>query len=117
MIEEYFHLDKICSIISRNKFKRVVLQFPDDLLHLSTTTYSTIRSILLKESNDLELFIAADSTYGSSVDDVSAQHVESDLLIYFGDDLSSSGAMPGNFYETYYVFPLLRLLIMILLHL
>jgi diphthamide biosynthesis protein 2 len=45
-------------------------------------------------SEELELYIAADSTYGSSVDDISAEHVDSDVLVYFGSDLSSSGAMP-----------------------
>ena len=38
--------------------------------------------------------MAADSTFGSSVDDISAEHVDSDVLVYFGSDLSSSGAMP-----------------------
>ena len=44
--------------------------------------------------DDVEVFVAADSTYGSSVDDISAEHVDSDVLVYFGSDLSSSGAIP-----------------------
>lgn len=35
----------------------------------------------------------ADSTFGSSVDDISAAHVEADLLLYFGSDMSGAGGM------------------------
>jgi len=40
------------------------------------------------------MFIAADSTWGSSVDDVSAMHCDADIIFYFGSDLSSSGSIP-----------------------
>jgi len=38
-------------------------------------------------SNDINLYIIADSAYGSSIDDVSAQHVNRDLSVYFANDL------------------------------
>lgn len=41
-----------------------------------------------------DVYIAADSTFGSSVDDISAAHVNSDLLIYFGSDMSASASIP-----------------------
>lgn len=45
-------------------------------------------------NDDCDVYIAADSTFGSSVDDISAAHVDSDLLIYFGSDMSASGTIP-----------------------
>ena len=71
--------------------KRISLQFPDESLHLSLDVYEYLRE---KLPTNIDLFVLADSTFGSSVDDVSAQHIDCDLLIYFGSDLSSSGSMP-----------------------
>lgn len=86
-----FDIDAVCSIIRSNEFKIVTLQFPDEFLPISVEIYDQLSSQL---SDDVSLFIAADSTYGSSLDDVSALHVESDVLVYFGSDLSSSGSVP-----------------------
>ena len=69
----------------------MVLQFPDEHLKHCVDVYSRLSELV---DDAVSLFIAADSTYGSSVDDVSAQHVDGDLLVYFGSDLSGSGAMP-----------------------
>ena len=80
-------VERICAIISRQGFKRVVLQFPDELLGRCVDVFNHFRLLVPTAS----FYIAADSTYGSSVDDVSALHVDSDLLVYFGSDLSSSG--------------------------
>jgi diphthamide biosynthesis protein 2 len=44
--------------------------------------------------DNCDVYIAADSTFGSSVDDISAAHVDSDLLIYFASDMSASGTIP-----------------------
>lgn len=85
---DLFDLMNIKKIIRENNFKIITLQFPDHLLGCSVEVYLR----LLRDGDpDVNFFIAADSTYGSSVDDVSAIHVGSDALVYFGDDLSSSG--------------------------
>jgi diphthamide biosynthesis enzyme Dph1/Dph2-like protein len=85
-------LAKVYPIIIEENFQRVVLQFPDEYLNVSILIYELFVSNL---PDSVDVFITADSTYGSSIDDVSALHVEGDLLIYFGSDLSSaSGSMP-----------------------
>jgi diphthamide biosynthesis enzyme Dph1/Dph2-like protein len=92
-IESLFDLDDLCHIILGNQFKRVALQFPDEHLDKCAQIYQYMSKRL--QSNDcIELFIIGDSTFGSSIDDISAQHVDTELLVYFGSDLSSSGTMP-----------------------
>ena len=95
-----FDLDAIIDIIRRNSFRTVVLQFPDDELQYSIDVHDYLRDHLDSTccvtadtccGNEVELFIAADSTWGSSIDDVSAMHCNCDVLVYFGTDLSSSG--------------------------
>lgn len=85
-----FPLAEVAAVIRAGGYLRVVLQFPDEHLGHCVDVYTELQS----QVNGAALYIAADSTYGSSVDDVSAQHVNSDLLVFFGSDLSSSGAMP-----------------------
>ena len=86
-----FDIPQICSLIIKHEFKRTVLQFPDEFLSLSVPIYKKFDEIL---KNQTQLYMTIDSSYGSSIDDISAQHVNSDLLVYFGDDLSSSGVIP-----------------------
>ena len=88
-----FNLAKVAALVGRHNFKRVVLQFPDENLEHCTDVFKHLQDLLGHES-DVHIYITADSTYGSSVDDISAQHVDGDVLVYFGNDLSSSGAMP-----------------------
>lgn len=88
---EFFDLATLVSIIEKYSFVRVALQFPDELLPESTSIYLELREKLPKT---VMLFITADSTWGSSVDDVSAMHYDGDLIVYFGSDLSSSGSIP-----------------------
>ena len=90
--EEYavFQIAKIVDIIRIRKFERVVLQFPDELLRCSVSIYSLFRDTL----RATHFFIVADSTYASSVDEISARHIQCDFIVSFGDDLSSSGSVP-----------------------
>ena len=123
LLEHAFPLDEVCAILRSRGYKRVVLQFPDEHVQHSVGVYdymldtlnpvesSTNTTAAMKESigtvtttsittededntSWIDVFITADSTYGSSVDDISAEHVSADVLVYFGSDLSSSGAMP-----------------------
>jgi diphthamide biosynthesis protein 2 len=87
-----FDLDGIASLIILNGFKLVALQFPDEHLNQCTEVYTYLSNKL--SGHDVDLFIIGDSTFGSSVDDISAQHVDSDVLVYLGSDMSSSGSMP-----------------------
>jgi diphthamide biosynthesis protein 2 len=85
-----FDLTEAIKCITEHHFQRVVCQFPDEYLACCTEVY-----LLLADQVplDCDIFIAADSTFGSSVDDISAAHVDADLLIFFGSDLSGSGSV------------------------
>lgn len=87
-----FDLDTVCDLIIEHGLLRVALQFPDEFLTNCVSIYTYIIKRLANDS--IDVFIIGDSTYGSSIDDISAQHVDSDVLIYFGSDLSSSGSVP-----------------------
>jgi diphthamide biosynthesis protein 2 len=87
-----FDLDSVCDLIIKHGLLRVALQFPDEFLTNCVSIYTYIIKRLANDS--IDVFIIGDSTYGSSIDDISAQHVDSDVLIYFGSDLSSSGSVP-----------------------
>ena len=87
-----YNISKACEIINRHNFKTITLQFPDEVANLCTDIYDQF--IQLLGDDEISIFIAADSTYGSSIDDISALHVDSDVLVYFGSDLSSSGSIP-----------------------
>lgn len=87
-----FDLDAVCDLILKHGFQRVALQFPDEFLAKCISIYTYI--IKRIADDNIDVFLIGDSTYGSSIDDISAQHVDSDVLIYFGSDLSSSGSMP-----------------------
>ena len=116
-MESLFNLQGAVSKIREFNFKRVILQFPDDLIEYSADVYhymdeklntdysnsnsnsnsSSSSSSSSSNSNgcsSVDLYISADSTYGSSSDDVSAMHVDGDLLVYFGSDLSASSVIP-----------------------
>jgi diphthamide biosynthesis protein 2 len=83
---------RVGDLIRESGFKTIALQFPDEFLGHCATIYDRLLDSLA--DLDVEIFIVGDSTFGSSVDDISALHVDSDLLVYFGSDLSSSGSMP-----------------------
>lgn len=94
-VSDTFSLGVVVKVIEQFNYQRIVLQFTDENLVYCVDVYSCLMAMLLNsKSPESFCFIAADSTHGSSVDDVSAQHVDGDLLIYFGSDLSGSGAMP-----------------------
>ena len=89
---EGFDLKLAISKVIEGGFRRIALQFPDEHLFTSISVYQNIIKGI--NNDDIDVFIIGDSTFGSSVDDVSAQHVDADVLLYFGSDLSSSGTMP-----------------------
>ena len=88
---ENFDLEAVKRLIITHNFKRVALQFPDELLNICVPVYQHL-SVGLEETapeSDIELFISADSTFGSSVDDVSALHVSGDVIVYFGTTITT----------------------------
>lgn len=86
-----FRLDDVAALVQKHSYKKVVLQFPDEELSYSVAVYDHLADTL---PEDTDIYITADSTWGSSIDDVSAMHCDADVLVYFGTDLSSSGSLP-----------------------
>ncbi len=100
-VDKKFDLDSVISILRstikgsdgtvKPRYQEVVLQFVDEYLSDSIDVYIRLQQSLPSSVN---LYITADSTWGSSADDISAQHVNGDILVYFGSDLSSSSIIP-----------------------
>ncbi|KAH9975018.1 putative diphthamide synthesis protein-domain-containing protein [Lactifluus volemus] len=75
-------LDWTANQIISNNYKRIALQFPDELLCDSVTIYHGLKRAI---GADRELYVLADTSYGSCcVDEVSAQHVDADAVIHYG---------------------------------
>ncbi|SCZ89665.1 BZ3500_MvSof-1268-A1-R1_Chr9g10537 [Microbotryum saponariae] len=78
---------------------QIALQFPDELLHDSVQIYHLLRARL---EAHIELYVLADTTYGSCcVDEVAAQHVDADLIVHYGHTcLSPTLRLPVNYVLT-----------------
>lgn len=88
--------------IHQHGFTIVGLQFPDELLPMSVPIFRLLRSRLA--SDEIELYIMADTTYGSCcVDHVAAQHVNAQAVVHYGQAcLSITPSLP-----VFYVLPIL----------
>jgi diphthamide biosynthesis protein 2 len=97
-VYELYDVPFLASQILRGQFRRIALQFPDELLcdssqvlwsiqaELKRTRKEQQRETTVTDSNDdHQLFILADTSYGNCcVDEVAAEHVDADLVIHFG---------------------------------
>ncbi|OUM68082.1 hypothetical protein PIROE2DRAFT_4367, partial [Piromyces sp. E2] len=103
-----FDIENTANIIVKNKdiYKRVSLQFPDELLFLSSTIVKVLKEKINEKipENNIHLYVLADTSYGSCcVDEVAAEHVDSNLIIHYGHScLSRTTRTPvkyvfGNF--------------------
>jgi diphthamide biosynthesis enzyme Dph1/Dph2-like protein len=84
--------------IIRHGFAIVGLQFPDDLLPVSVPVFRLLRSKL--NANEIELYIMADTTYGSCcVDHVAAQHVNAQAVVHYGEACLSMSVFDFIFFS------------------
>lgn len=76
-----FELDKTIRQIKRRNSKRVALQFPEGIIHLSTVISDIIRC-----NTDVDsVIILSDVVYGACcIDDISAYLMGCDLLVHYG---------------------------------
>ncbi|KAK4048241.1 Diphthamide biosynthesis protein 2 [Microbotryomycetes sp. JL201] len=90
---EAYEIDQTVAEIESGGYTRIALQFPDELLHDSVQVYREIRNRL---ALDKEVYVLADTTYGSCcVDEVAAQHVDADLVVHYGHTcLSPTARLP-----------------------
>ncbi|TFK67322.1 diphthamide biosynthesis protein [Pluteus cervinus] len=80
--DDYYEIQRTTSEIVNGDFKRIALQFPDELLHDSVPIYRRLSSLV---GSGRELYVLADTSYGSCcVDEVAAQHVDAELIIHYG---------------------------------
>ncbi|KAH6902623.1 putative diphthamide synthesis protein-domain-containing protein [Coprinopsis sp. MPI-PUGE-AT-0042] len=80
--DKFYEIPETASQIIENDYKRIALQFPDDLLPDSVPIYKRLKAAI---GNGRELFILADTSYGSCcVDEVAAQHANADAIVHYG---------------------------------
>lgn len=87
----------------RRGFRRVALQFPDELLGLAPGVMRALEAELRAAATDGEpaaqLFVLADTSFdGYQLDFVAAQHVAADLLVHYGPaDLNAHGPIEARY--------------------
>ncbi|GAA5856694.1 hypothetical protein JCM9279_000303 [Rhodotorula babjevae] len=92
-LEDAYEVNLSVQEVIRGGYSRVALQFADEQLHDAVAVYRALRSRLPQEK---ELYVLADTTYGSCcVDEVAAQHVDADFVIHYGHTcLSPTARLP-----------------------
>ncbi|KAF8152245.1 putative diphthamide synthesis protein-domain-containing protein [Crassisporium funariophilum] len=80
--EKFYEIQRTAEEILKEGYKRVALQFPDELLHDSVPIF---RQLKHRVGQGCELYVLADTSYGSCcVDEVAAQHIEADAMVHYG---------------------------------
>ncbi|KAI0338690.1 diphthamide biosynthesis protein [Trametopsis cervina] len=80
--EDYYDILRTVDEITKGDYKKIALQFPDELLHDSVPVFRLLKSRL---GSERELYVLADTSYGSCcVDEVAAQHVDADAMVHYG---------------------------------
>ncbi|XP_041924737.1 2-(3-amino-3-carboxypropyl)histidine synthase subunit 2 [Alosa sapidissima] len=89
--EELYQIKETCHFINDNQFKKVALQFPDDLLVDSIPISAEIEN-----NSEAKTYILGDTSYGSCcVDEVAAEHIGADCIVHYGRTcLSPSKRLP-----------------------
>ncbi|KAJ1917424.1 Diphthamide biosynthesis protein 2 [Tieghemiomyces parasiticus] len=95
--DEYYDFYEIGHTIATlraqsERFQKVALQFPDLMLSDASFVYQE----LVKHCEGAEIFILADTSYGSCcIDEVAAEHAQADLIIHYGHScLSAPSRIP-----------------------
>ncbi|KAI8146737.1 diphthamide biosynthesis protein 2 [Fennellomyces sp. T-0311] len=90
-LETYYEIDRTVEYIIHGGYQKITLQFPDELLADAAGVASILRT-----KTERDIFILADTSYGSCcVDEVAAEHVNADLIIHYGRScLSPTSHLP-----------------------
>lgn len=79
-IEATYDISKTSEWIKNNKFEKVALQFPDDLLQDSYVVCERLAQLTGKL-----IYVSVDTTYSNCcVDEISARHVGADAIVHYG---------------------------------
>ncbi|KAF9971481.1 Diphthamide biosynthesis protein 2 [Actinomortierella ambigua] len=85
LCRDIYEIDRTVRLIKDRGYKRIALQFPDDLLRDSGLVAQLIRN-----ETGSGVYILADTSYGSCcVDEVAAQHIAADAIIHYGRSCQS----------------------------
>ncbi|CAO3652067.1 unnamed protein product [Cunninghamella echinulata] len=87
-----YEIERTVKYIQRYHYKKVALQFPDDML----ANAASVARILKENTDQTAYFILADTSYGSCcVDEVAAQHIDANAIIHYGHScLSPTSHLP-----------------------
>uniref|UniRef100_T2M719 2-(3-amino-3-carboxypropyl)histidine synthase subunit 2 n=1 Tax=Hydra vulgaris TaxID=6087 RepID=T2M719_HYDVU len=104
----YFEIYESVQFIKDGNFKRVALQFPDELLKYAKFIVSKIEELTFNKeevtSNKEEVtsnkfYVLADTSYGNCcVDEVAASHIQADAIIHYGHSCLSVTEKTPTFY-------------------
>lgn len=79
-LESLYEIERTVERILEGGYSRIALQFPDELLADAANL-----ATLLRDRTKKDIFVLADTSYGSCcVDEVAAEHVNADLVIHYG---------------------------------
>ncbi|CAN6448785.1 unnamed protein product [Victoria cruziana] len=102
-LEFRYEISRTAAFVADGNYRRVALQFPDELLNDAYRVFGALkREIELRIegsgdiSRDFQLYVMADTTYGSCcVDEVAALHVNADCVVHYGHTcLSPTSRLP-----------------------
>eukprot|EP00055_Hartaetosiga_balthica_P014240 m.77191 g.77191 ORF g.77191 m.77191 type:complete len:583 (+) comp8536_c0_seq2:48-1796(+) len=98
-IEAFFEIHRCLEVLANEKYNKIALQFPDELLSHSIQVANKLRDGLKKD-----VFILADTTYGSCcVDEVAAEHINADVIVHYGFScLSRTSRIPALYVFGHY---------------
>ncbi|KAI5803818.1 putative diphthamide synthesis protein-domain-containing protein [Geopyxis carbonaria] len=95
---QMYEIDRTVEQIRDGGYKRVALQFPDELLGNSERVYSLVYSGINQgsEAGEKKVFILADTSYAACcVDEIAAEHAMADVLVHYGRScLSPTSRLP-----------------------
>eukprot|EP00400_MALV-I_sp_L67-5_P000851 gene851-806_t len=95
----FYDVDSVTKAVLKSGFRRVALQFPDDLLAdapgvvraLTEHSQKLAPELKLDKANRPLFFVAGDTNFGACcVDEVSADHYGADVVVHFGPSCQSS---------------------------
>ncbi|PVV00692.1 hypothetical protein BB560_004912, partial [Smittium megazygosporum] len=95
---KFYQLEESIELIRSKGYKKVALQFPDELL-----IDSAFVSKYLQENSSAKTFVLGDTTFGSCcVDEVAAMHIDADFIIHYGNScMSLTTQIPVYYVFTY----------------
>ncbi|CAM5136573.1 unnamed protein product [Eretmochelys imbricata] len=79
-LDAFYELERAAAFVTASGFRRVALQFPDELLADSAAVAAK-----MEEATGSKMYILGDTSYGSCcVDEVAAEHVGAEAVVHYG---------------------------------